>query len=361
MGVLRVDPPGPPGPPAPSGSERSESPAGSLVLVVEDETVLRATMVRALHRVPGIEVIDTATLREASELIRALKPNLLVTDLDLPDGSGVELIAQLERRRPVIPVIVVSAYVGRFRAQLTGHSHVEVHDKPLPLVELRERVQARLGVDPGASALPFTAADYIQLACQGRHSVVIVLQQSGTPLGRIVVADGEVWSAEDRLGRGDAALRRLLFDDGVSIDVRSLAPGQAGTRSLFGAWQALLLEAARLHDEAARVRARTRSEAAVPAVPPRQPRAAEAEVPAPLPPPPLPPVAKSAGGARAVDEPALSRRFEELYDQSVDALLSKRYVEAYQSFLAASALRPDDPRVAANLRRLRELGHGGPT
>jgi hypothetical protein len=144
----------------------------------------------------------------------------------------------------------------------------------------------------------------------------------------------------DRQGAGEGALRRLLFSRCAlarCVNVRD----EPGPREFTESSQSLLMEAARLHDEELHA-----SRLSPPAIAPSTPSAKPVGDKTPLPEP------------RAW-RPAEKRKgpcFEELFEQGVDALLRKNYAASCEAFAAAAALRPDDTRVAANLKRLRDLG-----
>lgn len=226
----------------------------SLVMLIEDEPVLRSSMARGLARLPNVEVIDASLFRDAVRLLDAERPDLIVSDLDLPDGSGVEILNVLDAMGLRVPVIFVTAYLGSFRGQLPNRSDVEVYEKPLPLVKLREVVMRHLDVDHGGAGheSPFSLADYLQLACMGRHSVVLEVMLRGDPVGRIVVVRGQVWSASAGAESGEDAVATLAFGTaGASTMVRRRA-GAPGPRDVQRPWQHILLNAARVHDEALR-------------------------------------------------------------------------------------------------------------
>lgn len=73
------------------------------VLLCEDEPLIQMVMVEMLRDV-GIEAIETATTREA---LAALGPNIdmLISDVRLPDGSGIELAQKVRQRYPDMPVV----------------------------------------------------------------------------------------------------------------------------------------------------------------------------------------------------------------------------------------------------------------
>jgi two-component system, OmpR family, KDP operon response regulator KdpE len=77
------------------------------ILVVEDEPQLRRFEVTTLQR-EGFDVYDAANLERGLIEAGTRRPDMVVLDLGLPDGDGVDLIRQL-RGWSDAPVIVVSA------------------------------------------------------------------------------------------------------------------------------------------------------------------------------------------------------------------------------------------------------------
>jgi len=75
------------------------------ILLVDDEPAIRESLAFALRR-DGFEVSQAATLREARALAGAV--DLLILDLVLPDGNGLEFLRSL-RARSDVPVIVLTS------------------------------------------------------------------------------------------------------------------------------------------------------------------------------------------------------------------------------------------------------------
>ncbi len=315
------------------GTPRTGDP---VVLVVEDEPVLRASMVRGLARLPGVEVMDAGTVRDARKLIAAYPPRLVICDLDLPDGSGIEVATELDRRGLRVPVAFVSAFVREFGPRLPRRSGIEVLEKPISLERLRGLVESHLGHEAVEPSSPFGVTDYVQLAGLGRRSAVIEVRGRNGTSGRIVVRAGEIWSADDARGSGMEAVKRLAFARDVDVRCRALAPDERVERNIEGLAEGVLLEAARQLDEGERDTPELELD-------PESEDWSEIDD-------------DWAEPARAT-EPR-PRAFEDLYEEAVDALLTKRFADAYHAFLEASRLRGDDPRVIANLTRLRDMGYG---
>lgn len=78
-------------------SASSSSPAASrTILVVEDNDIYRQVICAALQkRFPAWEILPAASLAAAGELIGSRPLHVAVTDLSLPDGSGVDLLPAL--------------------------------------------------------------------------------------------------------------------------------------------------------------------------------------------------------------------------------------------------------------------------
>ena len=319
------------------------------ILVVEDETMLRSTIARGLSKINGATVNDAGDLESALAILDKTPPDLIVSDIDLPGRSGLELLGELGRRALRIPVIFVSGYLQAYRSQIPPHANVEVMEKPVSLDELRTAVLRRSprASRPTIEVAPFSVADYLQLAGIGRHSVVLEVEREGRVIGEVVVWAGETWSATDELGKGEGALRRLAFAGMTQVRCRTLLE-HPETRNLPGHWEMMLLEAARQNDE--EIAASQGGGAADVDSAWDNPPAPAPRVPTPPPPPPSPPPQPRRS--------ALELAFEDAWEEGLEALLTKDYPTALRAFLAARELKPEDLKVHANLKRLAELGYG---
>ena len=224
------------------------SPGGPRVLVVEDEPMLLSSVVTGLSRLPGVEVVGAGSVRAALVEIQARAPALVISDIDLPDRSGIELLGELGARGLKPHVVFVSAYTKAYRAQIPPHAGVEVLEKPVSLEQLRQLVLQHLAKPPAPSS-PFGVADFLQLAALGHHSVVLDI--SGPAPGQISVVSGQAWAAKDQRGEGKEAFLRLALARDALVHCQTLT-GEPGPRTLSGSCEALLLECARVLDEAAR-------------------------------------------------------------------------------------------------------------
>ena len=80
---------------------------GPLVLVIEDEPAMRRFLRPGLEG-QGYRVVEATTAREGLDLASSHNPDLVILDLGLPDGDGVDLARRL-REWSAAPIVVVSA------------------------------------------------------------------------------------------------------------------------------------------------------------------------------------------------------------------------------------------------------------
>lgn len=83
------------------------TPETATILVVEDEASIRRFLQPTL-RAQGYSVLEASTAREAMELFRERRLDMILLDLGLPDADGLEVLARI-RENSTIPVIILTA------------------------------------------------------------------------------------------------------------------------------------------------------------------------------------------------------------------------------------------------------------
>jgi two-component system chemotaxis response regulator CheB len=84
------------------------------ILVVDDSIVIRKVLCEALASDPSIEVVGTASDgRIALAKIPQLSPDLITLDVEMPNMSGLETIAEIRKLRPNLPIIMFSTLTER--------------------------------------------------------------------------------------------------------------------------------------------------------------------------------------------------------------------------------------------------------
>lgn len=101
--------------PAAAATPTDSKPSSLSCLVVEDHTMFLQLLVGMLRTVPGIQVRSTATtVAEAVAALRAETYDLLVLDLKLPDGDGLDVLRAAAAANPAVECIVLSSAAAEF-------------------------------------------------------------------------------------------------------------------------------------------------------------------------------------------------------------------------------------------------------
>jgi DNA-binding response OmpR family regulator len=118
------------------------------ILTIEDDPAIRRGIVDAL-RFAGYRTLEAGRGDQGLELARAAEFDLLLLDLVLPGGDGFEILREVRRLRPTLPVIILTARgeeSDRVRGLRDGADDYVV--KPFSVKELLARVEAVLRRSP---------------------------------------------------------------------------------------------------------------------------------------------------------------------------------------------------------------------
>jgi two-component system response regulator AtoC len=128
----------------------------AIILVAEDEESLRKILVRFLSGL-GHHVLTAANGADALTLLEEGGVDLLVTDINLPEVDGIEILKALSARGTTVPVIAMSGGGTFDKGLLLGSSSllgaVDTLEKPFELDALRASVDRALAA-PSSRASP---------------------------------------------------------------------------------------------------------------------------------------------------------------------------------------------------------------
>ena len=79
------------------------------VLIIDDEQKLRTLLTRII-RLEGFSVIEAGDLKTALKAIEKEEPDVILCDVKLPDGNGVEFIGEIKKKHPLPEIILLTAY-----------------------------------------------------------------------------------------------------------------------------------------------------------------------------------------------------------------------------------------------------------
>lgn len=119
--------------------------------MIEDEPRLREAVVRMLRRA-GYEAIQAANGAEGLRLWRQMGADLVMTDIQMPEKSGIEVVLELRAFAPTLPVIAMSGGTRSQDLDLLGDvkllGAVAMLEKPFSYNELMAAVATALQPPP---------------------------------------------------------------------------------------------------------------------------------------------------------------------------------------------------------------------
>lgn len=94
-----------------TGPEHASASPTLRLLVVDDHEVVRQGLVALLDRRDGFQVVaEAGTVAEAIDAARRFQPDIVIMDVRLPDGSGVEACREIRAEMPGTRVVMLTSY-----------------------------------------------------------------------------------------------------------------------------------------------------------------------------------------------------------------------------------------------------------
>ena len=200
------------------------------VLVADDDRTIRTVLTQALTRA-GCRVHATSSLTTLLRWVEEGKGDLVVTDVMMPDGNGIEMLPRIKTLRPGLPVIVISAQNTIMTAIQAAEA--EAYDylpKPFDLPDLMKRTaralelkrhrpaEKRVEVDERPDDLPLVGRTPVM---QALYRLVARVMNTDLP----VLISGESGTGKSLIARAihDFSDRRTLpYVTVTAADLREL-------------------------------------------------------------------------------------------------------------------------------------------
>ena len=181
------------------------------VLVADDDRTIRTVLTQALTRA-GCKVHATSSLTTLMRWVEEGKGDLVISDVIMPDGNGLEALPRISQERPGLPVIVISAQNTIMTAiQAAEADAYDYLPKPFDLPDLMKRAaraleqKRRLGGPRAAAGTPPAGED---LPLVGRTGVMQSLYRL---VARVMNTDLPVLVTGES-GTGKSLIARAIHD-----------------------------------------------------------------------------------------------------------------------------------------------------
>ncbi len=168
---------------------------GIRILLADENQIARQGLRALLEREPDLEVVaEAGTGRNLIQLVREMVPDLVITDLAMPDLHGVEAIRQMLAIAPGIKVLALSLYEDRrfvvnvLRAGATGYILKDCAFEEL-VKAIRTAAANRMYISPGMSEI--VVQDYLEALREGEARFRTIFEGASVGIA-LVDQDGRV-------------------------------------------------------------------------------------------------------------------------------------------------------------------------
>lgn len=217
------------------------------ILLVDDDEVLRKDVANELAT-RGYEVVESGDVQQAIAQIQRSHPDLLLTDLRMDGGDGIDLLTALRQLSPETLPILMSGYASAHDYQrATDLGAVRVLTKPFTPRQLVSAVEHALDCGTGfrGSVHGVSLVDMLQMFHFGRRT--IALHIASIEPGTIEFRDGEIVHVVRGELVGVEALRAILATPNGAMSTS--VPVGDGDVSIDIPFSALLMDVLRELDE----------------------------------------------------------------------------------------------------------------
>ena len=114
------------------------------VLIADDHALVRAGIRALVEKIEGVVVVGEAGKgSEALDLVRQLRPNIMLLDITMPDGGGFEVLDQVMKKHPDIRVIVLTVHeAGEYAIRALREGAAGFLPKSAASTELEQAIQS---------------------------------------------------------------------------------------------------------------------------------------------------------------------------------------------------------------------------
>jgi CheY-like chemotaxis protein len=225
--------------------------ADSTLLLVDDDAAHLRALARSLRsNRRSVSVLTAGGAAQAIELLGKMPIDIVLSDLQMPEMDGFELVAWMIHNKPQIPVIAMTAYWSKHAEEkLASLGGIECLTKPLDVTSVIARIDEVLAGGFQGHIQNMSAASLLQIISMDRKTCTLMMGV-GDETGQIFIHKGEIVDARSGELRGEAAALKVLGWPYPTITIDSRC--KVMERTIERPLTYLIMEAMRLADEEAR-------------------------------------------------------------------------------------------------------------
>lgn len=119
------------------------APGGKTILVVDDDDLLRQVLTGEMRRL-GYVTLQAGSGHEAFALVKEKNVDLVLSDVRMPNGTGIELLDLIRARGERPKVLLISGYTDISEAEAVGRGALGLLEKPFDRQRLMDLIESAL-------------------------------------------------------------------------------------------------------------------------------------------------------------------------------------------------------------------------
>lgn len=112
-------------------------------VIVDDSRILRKRIISLISDIPGIEIAGEAqNSNEAMKLFKKVKPEVVILDIRMPDGNGIELLKSISQKAlPMTKIVLTNYPISQFKEKCMELGADYFFDKATEFEMVRETIE----------------------------------------------------------------------------------------------------------------------------------------------------------------------------------------------------------------------------
>jgi CheY-like chemotaxis protein len=202
------------------------------VLIADDDPILVRRLEKAFEPYQGTIVTATAANgKEAMDVLAAQAVSLLITDVQMPEVDGLELLAHVNRNHPIVRCFVMTAHDSEALQRELPKDLFRFFDKPFNPELVAKAAAGVLGRDiPRGVVRGISVSGFLHMISLEKKSCLLEIRGAENKKGLFFFENGEPFDAVFESLKGEAAAIEIINMSDVTFKFRHFPDRPVGRR-----------------------------------------------------------------------------------------------------------------------------------
>jgi len=217
------------------------------ILIVDNDPIVRSILSNALKIYDNFRVLTAENGRVAAKLLNIIKIDLVITDLEMPEMNGMDLLSYMNKNHFNVPVIVLTWFVTKeIEIEIKALGATQHLEKPLDIHALTEMIFDELNGGAGGQIHGISTAAFLQLV-EIEEKTCTLTVKSHDRIGYLYFLKGGLISAATEELRGEEAAYEIIGWENSEIEIENVCRNKK--KEMHKPLMMILMEANRMKDE----------------------------------------------------------------------------------------------------------------